>query len=80
MSESFAFAPTFEAAIRALIRDELRQLGLTVEINGFVQINAETIGRIVWPTLQVRLDDELAVPLHTVGVPGSGKSAVGGPG
>jgi hypothetical protein len=77
-------APAVEARIREIVRDELRQLGLVVEINGTVQIDHETIGKLTWPTLQVRIDDDLALSLSQVGTPGgnglAGAAAVGGVG
>jgi len=62
----------------AALRERIEQGMIELEIRGTVQLDSQTITHAIWPNIEILLDESLAISLAQIGVPGSGKSGVGG--
>jgi hypothetical protein len=57
-----------------------RQTVAQLTIQGVINLDGKQVASGIWPAIEVLVDNEMAVSLQQIGIPGAGQSAVGGAG
>jgi hypothetical protein len=57
-----------------------RQTVAQLTIQGVINLDGKQVASGIWPAIEVLVDNEMAVSLQQIGIPGAGQAAVGGAG